>query len=76
MNSCLFRSVKLTKNADADKYKFSGYGIGFDFRSEYSFTDESMRRNVITFRADMSSSVHIENKRKISSFLVKDQHKD
>ena len=30
LGSCLFRSVKLTKNADLDKYKSSGYGTGFD----------------------------------------------
>ena len=30
LGSCLFRSVKLTKNADLDKYKYSGYGTGFD----------------------------------------------
>ena len=30
LNNCLFGSVKLTKNADPDKYKYSGYGIGFD----------------------------------------------
>ena len=26
----LFGAVDLTKNADIDKYKYSGYGIGFD----------------------------------------------
>ena len=26
----LFGAIKLTKNADFDKYKYSGYGIGFD----------------------------------------------
>ena len=30
LENCLFRSVKLTKNADIDKYGYSGYGIGFD----------------------------------------------
>ena len=33
--NCLFGSVKLTKNADLDKYKYSGYSIGFDSRSEF-----------------------------------------
>ena len=27
----------LTKNDDIDKYKYSGYGIGFDRRSSFSF---------------------------------------
>ena len=26
LNNCLFGSVKLTKNADPDKYKYSHYG--------------------------------------------------
>ena len=29
---CLFGAVKLTKNADPDKYSYSGYHIGFDSR--------------------------------------------
>ena len=32
LNNCLFGSVKLTKNADLDKYKYSCYSIGFDSR--------------------------------------------
>ena len=34
LGNCLFESVKLTKNADLDKYKYTGYGVGFDLRSE------------------------------------------
>ena len=30
LKSCLFGAVTLTKNADIDKYGYSGYGIGFD----------------------------------------------
>ena len=36
LKNCLFGSVKLTKNADPDKYSYSGYGIGFDFCSYFS----------------------------------------
>ena len=32
---CLFGAVTLTKNADIEKYKNSGYGIGFDRRSSW-----------------------------------------
>ena len=62
LGNCLFGSVKLTKNADLDKYKYTGYGIEFDSRSEFLFTDGSYGKNVIIFGADMSSSVHIDNK--------------
>ena len=30
LENCLFGAVSLTKNDDIDKYKYSGYGIGFD----------------------------------------------
>ena len=71
----MFGSVRLTKNADPDKYKYSGYGRGFGSRSEFLFTNRSIGRNVIIFAADMSSSVLI-TKTKISQFLMKDQDKD
>ena len=32
IKNCLFGAVSLTKNADIEKYKYSGYGIGFDRR--------------------------------------------
>ena len=35
LGNCLVGSVKLTKNADLDKYKYSGYGVEFNSRSEY-----------------------------------------
>ena len=61
LENCLFSSVKLTKNPDIDKYKYSGYGIGFDKRGKFSFSDE-FGQNVIIFGADMSSSAHANNK--------------
>ena len=64
LGNCLFGSVKLTKKADPEKCKYIGYGIGFDSHSEFLFTDGSCGRNVITFRADMSSSAHVDNKGK------------
>ena len=37
LKSCLFGAVILTKNADIDKYQYSGYRIGFDRKSSFSF---------------------------------------
>ena len=34
LNDWLFGCVKLTKNVNPDKYKYSGYGIGFDSRTK------------------------------------------
>ena len=38
LKNCLFGAVTLTKNADIDKYGYSGYGIGFDRRSSFSYS--------------------------------------
>ena len=62
--TCFFQSVKLIKNVDPDKYVYTSYGIGFNLRSEFSLPDGNMRENAIIFGADMSSSVHIDNKGK------------
>ena len=59
----LFGAVRLTKNADIEKYHYSGYGIGFD-RSSFSFQGGGFGQNVIIFGADMSSSIHIDNEKK------------
>ena len=64
LSNFLFGFVKLTKNADLDKYKCTSYGIGFDSRSEFLFTDGGFEKNVIIFGADMGSSVHVDNKGK------------
>ena len=32
LKDCLFGNVKITKNADVNKYSYSGYEIGFDSR--------------------------------------------
>ena len=61
LSNCLFGPLKLTKNADPDKYKYSGYGLGFDSCSEILFTDGSYGQNFIIFGDDMSSYVHVDN---------------
>ena len=63
IKTCLFDAVTLTKNADIDKYGYSGYGIGFDRRGSFSFPGGGFGQNVIIFRADMSSSAHIHKKK-------------
>ena len=37
LKNCLFGAVALTRNADIDKYGYSGYGIGFDRKSSFYF---------------------------------------
>ena len=70
LENCLFGAVSLTKNADIDKYKNSGYDIGFDRHGEFSFGNR-LGKNCIIFGADLSSSSHANNKKIIFLSLVK-----
>ena len=64
LKNCLFGAVTLTKNAHIDKYGYSGYGIGFDRRGRFSFPGGGFGQNVLISGVDMSSSAHIDNKKK------------
>ena len=64
LKNCLFEAVTLTKNADIDKYRYSGYGIGFDRRWSFSFPGGGYGQNVLIIGVDMSSSAYIDNKKK------------
>ena len=44
-------------------YGYSGYGIGFDRKSSFSFPSNGFGQSVIVFGVDMSSSAHIDNKK-------------
>ena len=64
LKNCLFKAVTLTKNVEIEKYKYSGYGTGFDRRSTFSFPGGEFGQNVLIFGVDMSSSIHIDNEKK------------
>ena len=57
----MFGAVNLAENKVFDKYIYSGYGSGFD--RQFS-VGKGFRRNCIIFGADMSSSVHPDDKKK------------
>ena len=67
----LLGAVTLTKNADIDKYGYSGYRTGFDRGSCFSFPSGGFDQNVLIFGADMISSAHIDNKKKYILVLGK-----
>ena len=67
----MFAAVSLTKNVDIGKYKYSGYGIGFDRLGEFRFGN-GPGRNCIIFGADLSSSSHANNKKNSILVLGKD----
>ena len=73
LKNCLFGAVTLTKNTDIDKYGYSGYGIGFDRRSSFSFPGDGFGQNIIIFGVDMNSSTKIDNGKKDILILGKGQ---
>ena len=64
IKNCLFGAATLTKNADIEKYKYSGCHIRFDRRSSFSFPSGGFGQNVLIFGADMSTSIHVDNQKK------------
>lgn len=62
--NCLSGTLILNENVDADKYEYSGYGIGFDLYTQFLWTDDSWGKNVIIFGIDISLSVHLDNEKK------------
>ena len=67
----MFGTVTSTKNADIEKYGYSGFGIGFDRRSSFSFPGGGFGQKVLIFGVDTNSSPHIDNKKKDKLVLGK-----
>ena len=65
LENCLFGAISFTKHINIDQYKYSGYGIGFDRKGEFSFC-YGFGRNLI------SSSVNTNNRTKKVFVLRKD----
>ena len=71
LKNCLFGAVSLAKNADIDKYGYSGYGIVFNRHGSFSLPGSGLGRNVTVFGVDMSSSTKIDNKQRDTLILGK-----
>ena len=71
LRDCLFGGVTLAESADPDIYIYTCYSFRFDLRSTFSLPGSSMGKNDSIFGADMSSSVHIDNKKKYSLIFSK-----
>ena len=52
--SCLFGALRLNKNTGIDKYKYFGYGIGFQRHRFFSYPSVGTCKNSIIFGVDMS----------------------
>ena len=59
LENSFFGAVKLVKNIDYDKYKYSGYGIRFDRDRTFS-VGNGFGKNAIIFEVDISSSIHVD----------------
>ena len=73
LENCLFGAVSLTKNADINKHKYSGCGIGFDRYGSFSSPGTGLGRNVIILGVDISWSTKIDNRKKDILILSKGQ---
>ena len=54
----------MTQNADINKYGYSGYGLGLDRKTVFSFPGSGFGQNIIIFGVDMSSFVHVHSNKK------------
>ena len=61
----------MTKNADCDKYKYAGYGIGFNRHGKFN-SGNGLGKNRIIFGAGLSSFSHANNKKNNIPVLGKD----
>ena len=68
VQNTLFGAVSLTKNADVNEYKYSGYRTAFDKTSSFSFPGGGSGQNVIISAVDINLSIHVDNKGK--DFLI------
>ena len=64
LRNSLYGGVKLTKNPDPDKYSYSEYCILFDVLGSFSLSSCAFGKDVVIFEADLSSSVHVDNKKR------------
>ena len=65
LENSLFGAVKLTTNAGLDKYKYFGYGFGFEAHGTFSLSNGSEpAKNLIIFGVDMNSLVNTDKKKK------------
>ena len=60
LKNCLFGAANIVKNGNKEKYVYSGYGMAFDGKGEWSFGND-YARNVIIFGVDNSLSSHADN---------------
>ena len=67
----MFGALKLTKNADPNRYSYPGHGIGFDAKGFFSLSDGSGFGKNVIIGADSSSSKYVDNGKRYIDFWSK-----
>ena len=67
IKNCLFGEISIIENSHKEKWVYSGYGIAFDRKGEWSFGND-YATNAIIFGVDNNSSSHADNLK--NNFLV------
>ena len=67
LKNCLFGATNIVKGSDNEKYLYSGYGIVFGGKGEWSFNNYTAK-NIITLGVGNSSSCHTHNLK--NNFLI------
>ena len=70
LGDCLFWVVKLTTNANPDKYGYSGNGIGLDSHWQFPLSSGEWSKNVVIFAVDDNFSAHADNNKKIDYMML------
>ena len=70
LGNCLLRSVKLTKNTDLDKDKYSGYGTEFGSYSEFSSPDGTMEEMSLFLELTWAHLHVLLIRKKISEYSI------
>ena len=62
LENCSFGAITITKNSDIDKYKYNGYGLGFDSKGVFSHPAGSFGNNAVIFSVNASDSFHASDR--------------
>ena len=66
LRNSLFEGIKLTKNADLDQVFLFWIWYFIQYTWNFSLPNDGFGKNVVIFGAAMNSSMHVDNKKKIS----------
>ena len=76
LRNSLFGTARFTKNADPNKYPYSGYGVSIHVLGIFLLPNGGFGKNVVIFGTGIRySSLHVDHEKRMSEFLVTVLHK-